>query len=342
VGDKSMKATQLIKNIFYPFIPRSLRQRIFWKLQILIYVLKNKNLRLRLPEEENRINNFLNYRQNFNNEQWQEIQNKLSINLNQASRDEIQRFLARTKYLSKHNVIEQNKLFTIEEKIEQKICSRELMNDANKFKKYQFSTLSSECFYGYSGLRWLPKKQQNKIQSGICIDGGAGEGDTAIMLIEKLHAQSVHAFEIEKNNYQKLLATARISQSDKIKPIFIGLSDYSGRSAIIKAGGMSKLSENSTGLETEVKKLDDLYGPNQKISLIKLDIEGAEQSALKGAQNIIQRDHPLLAISIYHKIEDLFQIKPWLESIAPRYKFIIKKASPFLLVGETMLIAYYE
>ena len=78
-----MKATQLIKNIFYPFIPHSLRQRIFWKLQILIYVLKNKNLRLRLPEEENRINNFLNYRQNFNNEQWQEIQNKLSINLNQ-------------------------------------------------------------------------------------------------------------------------------------------------------------------------------------------------------------------------------------------------------------------
>lgn len=71
-----------------------------------------------------------------------------------------------------------------------------------------------------------------------------------------------------------------------------------------------------------------------------MDIEGEEMKALLGSDQIIRRDKPVLAISIYHKPEDFFNIKPWLQSICPDYKFIIKKAHPFSFDRETMLLAY--
>lgn len=38
----------------------------------------------------------------------------------------------------------------------------------------------------------------------------------------------------------------------------------------------------------------------EQVDMIKLDIEGAEPEAIKGATNTILKDHPILAISVYH------------------------------------------
>jgi len=67
-----------------------------------------------------------------------------------------------------------------------------------------------------------------------------------------------------------------------------------------------------------------------------------ETKALIGAVETIKEFEPVLAISIYHNPEDFFLIKPWLEKICPSYKFIIKKANPFSLSHEVMLLAYTE
>lgn len=73
----------------------------------------------------------------------------------------------------------------------------------------------------------------------------------------------------------------------------------------------------------EVVTLDD-FVKNETISFIKLDIEGAELEALKGAKNIIKRDRPQMAICIYHKPEDIIDIPIYLKSILPNYRFYIR------------------
>jgi FkbM family methyltransferase len=50
------------------------------------------------------------------------------------------------------------------------------------------------------------------------------------------------------------------------------------------------------------------------VNYIKMDIEGAEYEALLGLEPIIKRDCPHLAISVYHKPDDMWKIGLWLHS----------------------------
>jgi hypothetical protein len=78
------------------------------------------------------------------------------------------------------------------------------------------------------------------------------------------------------------------------------------------------------------------------IGLIKLDIEGSELEAIKGALETIKKFKPILLISVYHRPEDFFFIKPLIDSLDLGYKFIIRKTSPFTITAETVLIGYVE
>ncbi len=70
---------------------------------------------------------------------------------------------------------------------------------------------------------------------------------------------------------------------------------------------------------------------------IKMDIEGAELSALKGGINVIQKNRPQLAISIYHSSEDFIQIPFYLKENLENYQFRLGHYSPRL--SETVLYA---
>jgi FkbM family methyltransferase len=86
----------------------------------------------------------------------------------------------------------------------------------------------------------------------------------------------------------------------------------------------------------EVVKLDDLI--KGKVTFIKMDIEGAELDALNGAEKIIKTQKPRLAICVYHKPSDIYEIPSYLLSIVPEYKFIVRHYSSYS--WETVLYAY--
>ncbi len=77
-------------------------------------------------------------------------------------------------------------------------------------------------------------------------------------------------------------------------------------------------------IDDKVNTIDSLY-ENQRISLITMDIEGYELSALKSAENTIRVNRPVLSICAYHKKDDLITIPNYVLSVVQDYVFVLRK-----------------
>ena len=60
------------------------------------------------------------------------------------------------------------------------------------------------------------------------------------------------------------------------------------------------------------------------VDYIKLDIEGAELDMLHGAAETISRCKPKMAVSAYHKQEDLWTLATYIKSLRPDYEFAFR------------------
>jgi hypothetical protein len=70
--------------------------------------------------------------------------------------------------------------------------------------------------------------------------------------------------------------------------------------------------------------LDDLL-LGQSTDFIKLDLEGGEIAALNGAAQLIARCRPVLALSYYHRPQDLWKIPQLLRKLCPNYRFFLRQ-----------------
>jgi FkbM family methyltransferase len=186
-----------------------------------------------------------------------------------------------------------------------------------------------------------------KVEKGdFVIDGGGCYGDTA-MYFSFLAGQDgkVFSFEFVPSNLavfqQNLLLNPTLSSAVVIeeKPLSM-ISDkviyYSD------CGPASRVSEDfiqEGNGETKTIAIDDFILSNQiqKVDFIKLDIEGSEFEALKGASKTIKHYRPKLAIALYHSPTDFGRIPKLIHELEPAYKFYIKHAT--INNEETMLFA---
>jgi FkbM family methyltransferase len=78
--------------------------------------------------------------------------------------------------------------------------------------------------------------------------------------------------------------------------------------------------ENPEKMRISAVALDDVVPPNEKVTYIKFDVEGAELQAIIGARRTIEHWKPKCAISIYHKPNDFMEIPAYIKSLVPEYK----------------------
>jgi len=77
----------------------------------------------------------------------------------------------------------------------------------------------------------------------------------------------------------------------------------------------------------------------EKITMIKMDIEGCEQKALKGAEKHIKEETPKMMISVYHGFNDLIEIYSYLKELNPKYKFFLRYYGGPIFPTEIVLYA---
>ena len=124
----------------------------------------------------------------------------------------------------------------------------------------------------------------------------------------------------------------------RAKSIDAGLYNKNGTVRCASAVmGLSSICDTGD-IEIKVVRLDDyMETEQQKVTFIKMDIEGSELEALEGAAETIKKDHPKLAICVYHKFTDLWMIPIWIKSRFPQYKIYLRHHS--VTNNETVLYA---
>lgn len=157
------------------------------------------------------------------------------------------------------------------------------------------------------------------------VDGGAFTGDTwpALTASGRTLAEW-YAFEPDPVNFAELVATARKAGVERAMLFPCGLGERMEQ--IRFASGESAGSHAAEGGDTVVQlvPLDDVL-PGLSPNYVKLDIEGAERAALAGMRQTLERTRPAIAMSIYHRPEDLWELPLLVRERLPEHRLFIRQ-----------------
>ena len=170
------------------------------------------------------------------------------------------------------------------------------------------------------------------------IDGGAYRGELLQGLKNNnLKVKKWFCFEADGENYDLLIKYSKKNSLTKDQQICINKGLWSGTGKIYFSAGKnaeSRVVPYETDNLIETISIDEFIGEGT-CNFIKMDIEGSEFPALKGGIKTICRERPVLAISIYHSIEDYWRIPKYLMHELPQYKWYVRHHA--LVLSETVL-----
>ncbi len=178
------------------------------------------------------------------------------------------------------------------------------------------------------------------VENEVFIDAGAYDGNTILDFVNW-----------SEEKYQKIIAMEPLREM-KEKIDSMCKKNNLERIVIEEAAAWDKeeelfFTEDRAGSRVETKgnlciqgKTIDSLSIKDKVTFIKMDVEGSELKALEGAKQTIQRDCPRLAVSLYHKPEDIIELPYYILELVPDYKFYIRHYTSNW--NETVLYAVFH
>lgn len=176
-----------------------------------------------------------------------------------------------------------------------------------------------QYFFERSGVRIAPAAGDHVIEGGACT------GDTAIVFSNTVGAAGkVYAFDPVGNHLEILRENISRPGFGNVKLFPYGLSDKNVEAAPIMLSSYDpgwRVKDDAVPLV----RIDDLVmrGEIERVDFIKLDVEGSEMAALRGATSSIHRFRPKLAISVYHKPDDFFEVIEFVAGLGLGYRLFL-------------------
>jgi FkbM family methyltransferase len=168
---------------------------------------------------------------------------------------------------------------------------------------------------------WHPEVAPRK--GDVVLDCGAFDGADTLRFAAV--GAEVHAFEPSPRNWVRLLDRVD-GQARKYE---LALSDTAGEARFASNGSDADRMAPDGAAKVRTVRLDDWCAEQQvRPSYIKMDIEGAELAALKGAEQTIREHGPRLAVCVYHRRSDVWEIPAWLRRARPDYRIAMAKHGP--------------
>jgi FkbM family methyltransferase len=199
--------------------------------------------------------------------------------------------------------------------------SKELI--LSRIKALLFGTVmkkSRSMQYFEDGIIELSNKE-------VFVDAGGYIGDTIEDFISIVgdNYKHIYTFEPDTNNFSIL--EKKYGSNGKIDIITKGLWNVETELQFTENGPCGSF-VNASGEDTiPVTTIDiffDRYPSEEKPTYIKMDIEGAEKELLLGAENLIRETKPKLAVCVYHKLQDIYELPQILHQFNPQYNMFLR------------------
>lgn len=198
---------------------------------------------------------------------------------------------------------------------------------------FELFVMGVDCQFMVQQYRYVTEDKIIQVKpDDIVIDAGGCHGDTAFYFAEKCgDGGHVYSFEFLPDNLKVFKKNIEINKGygDKITIVEHPVWVVSGQKLFVESNGpATRVVESSICHESiivETLSIDDFNTRNKlsSVDFIKMDIEGSELSALKGAESTIRKFRPTLAISVYHQFSDFWEIPQWINSLQLGYKFYL-------------------
>lgn len=139
----------------------------------------------------------------------------------------------------------------------------------------------------------------------VLVNCGSASGDTILkFLLKNQGFEKIYAFEGNLSEYSQLVTIINELPNQYIERIET-VNEY-------------------IGLEASTESFNHKFN-QKKLTLINMDIEGAEMGVLKGASEIIVSQRPVMAVCAYHKAADLIEIPFFIDSVVNDYYIYLRK-----------------
>lgn len=178
----------------------------------------------------------------------------------------------------------------------------------------------------YEPIQYFDAQHYENSKDAVIVDCGAFVGDSMLEYLNLFQDEfeEYHCFEMDPNILPVLKSNIDNLPEMYRRKIYLhpyGVSNEEGcdRLYLSTDTGGSSFHENGE-CEVLISSLDQQM-EHKNVTMIKMDIEGAEMKALMGAVKVIKRNHPILAVSIYHSMEQFFKIPMWILEHFPFYEF---------------------
>ena len=150
--------------------------------------------------------------------------------------------------------------------------------------------------------------------------------------------QKLYCYEIVPANLKYIEENIRLFQLDNVIVREKGVGSRNGTMFLSsdQVSSTLKLSE-SGALSVPVVRIDDDIG--ERVTFIKMDIEGGEEEALYGCLETIRKYHPKLALSVYHNHKDLWKLARIIAGADSSYRFYLRYYGSPILPAEYLLYA---
>ena len=235
----------------------------------------------------------------------------------------------------KENVKELKKFYTSLSDYRSKKTFYAIVNNWYNYDLKNLGEVIEKYFSHYFDLDIIPI-----CKNEVFVDLGAYTGDTIEEFIKTYGDESykkIYAYEITDDSMhalkENLYSYSRIIYAKKAVMDFVGNGSIIAHEISTSSNQVLNEEEGDlliTTLDEDIK---------EKITILKMDIEGSEIHALKGSEKHLIEDHPTLIISIYHGYDDFLRIWKYINSLEIHYKYYLRYYGGPIFPTEIVLYA---